>query len=82
MELPDCNSPYWKAKFIDGLPNLFAERIRKQLRGNNPSIIYEDLTYGKLIGTCIQEGLSLCNEIKLNHQIKSSIQNETEIKLK
>ncbi|KAG5574882.1 hypothetical protein H5410_055016 [Solanum commersonii] len=27
-------------------------------------------TYGKLISACVQEGLSLCNEIKLNQQIK------------
>lgn len=76
MELLDCNSPYWKAKFIDRLPNLFAERIRKQLRENNPTILYENLTYERLIGTCIPEGLSLCNEIKLNHQIKSQRLNE------
>mgnify|MGYP001763295472 FL=1 len=58
MELNDCNSVYWKSKFIDGLPNLFAERVKNQLRIDN-TIPYEDYTYGKLIGTCIQEGLSL-----------------------
>ncbi|KAL7168081.1 hypothetical protein ACSBR2_038512 [Camellia fascicularis] len=26
---PDANSSHWKAKFIDGLPTLFAERVRK-----------------------------------------------------
>ncbi|XP_052624765.1 uncharacterized protein LOC128132291 [Lactuca sativa] len=54
MELNDCNSVYWKSKFIDGLPNLFAERVKNQLRIDN-TIPYEDYTYGKLIGTCIQE---------------------------
>ncbi|KAG5584390.1 hypothetical protein H5410_044824 [Solanum commersonii] len=34
------------------------------------SINYDDYTYGKLIRACTQEGLSLCNEIKLNQQIK------------
>ncbi|XP_070010100.1 uncharacterized protein [Nicotiana sylvestris] len=29
MELPESNSTHWKSKFIDGLPPLFAERIRK-----------------------------------------------------
>ena len=33
------------------------------------SISYDDYTYGKLISVCTQEGL-LCNEIKLNQQIK------------
>ncbi|KAL4556410.1 hypothetical protein LXL04_039061 [Taraxacum kok-saghyz] len=35
MELNDCNSVYWKTKFIDGLPNLFAERVKNQLRIDN-----------------------------------------------
>ena len=76
MELRDCNSVYWKSKFIDGLPNLFADRVKKQLRNSNSTIPYEEYTYGKLIGTCIQEGLSLCNDIKLNHQIKTQHLNE------
>ena len=71
MELRDCNSVYWKSKFIDGLPSLFADKVKKQLRNSNSIIPYEEYTYGKLIGTCIQEGLSLCNDIKLNHQIKT-----------
>ena len=70
MELPECNSPHWKSKFIDGLPGLFAERVRKTLRQNYVTIPYESYTYGYLIDTCIQEGLALCNEIKLNQQIK------------
>nr|KAJ0223663.1 hypothetical protein LSAT_V11C200059930 [Lactuca sativa] len=70
LELDDCNSNYWKQKFIDSLPTLFAERVRKQLQGNHPQIPYENYSYGKLIGICTQEGLALCNEIKLNQQIK------------
>ncbi|KAH0652525.1 hypothetical protein KY289_030203 [Solanum tuberosum] len=70
MELPECNITHWKSKFIDGLPNLFAERVRKAIRGDSHSINYDDYTYGKLISACVQEGLALCNEIKLNQQIK------------
>ncbi|KAH0632853.1 hypothetical protein KY284_035639 [Solanum tuberosum] len=76
MELPECNSAHWKSKFIDGLPNLFAERVQKAIRGDNPSINYDMFTYGKLISACVQEGLSLCNEIKLNQQIKRHRLNE------
>ncbi|KAG5632037.1 hypothetical protein H5410_003754 [Solanum commersonii] len=76
MELPECNSTHWKSKFIDGLPTLFAERVRKAIRGDNHSINYDDYTYGKLISACVQEGLSLCNEIKLNQQIKRHRLNE------
>ncbi|KAG5579517.1 hypothetical protein H5410_050144 [Solanum commersonii] len=60
----------------DGLPTLFAERVGKSLRGDNTSINYEEYTYGKLISACVHEGLSLCNEIKLNQQIKRHRLNE------
>ncbi|XP_059294476.1 uncharacterized protein LOC132047452 [Lycium ferocissimum] len=69
MELPECNDNHWKSKFIDGLPALFAERVRKALRKGETSINYSNCTYGSLIGTCMQEGFALCNEIKLNQQI-------------
>uniref|UniRef100_A0A7N0VFA8 CCHC-type domain-containing protein n=1 Tax=Kalanchoe fedtschenkoi TaxID=63787 RepID=A0A7N0VFA8_KALFE len=70
MELPECNSSHWKSKFVDGLPHLFAERVRKTLRKDMIAIPYDTYTYGELIKTCVQEGLSLCNEIRLNQQIK------------
>ncbi|KAG5579249.1 hypothetical protein H5410_049876 [Solanum commersonii] len=64
MELPECNSTHWKSKFIDGLPTLFAERVRKSLRGDDHSINYDNYTYGKLISACVQEGLSLFSHKK------------------
>ncbi|XP_070049869.1 uncharacterized protein, partial [Nicotiana tomentosiformis] len=47
MELPENKIEYWKAKFIDGLPSLFAERVKKVLRGSYGEIPYRDYTYGK-----------------------------------
>nr|XP_016432715.1 PREDICTED: uncharacterized protein LOC107759331 [Nicotiana tabacum] len=47
MELPENKVEHWKAKFIDGLPSLFAERVRKILRGSYGEIPYRDYTYGK-----------------------------------
>ncbi|KAG5570709.1 hypothetical protein H5410_060475 [Solanum commersonii] len=76
MELTKCNSSHWKSKFIDGLPALFVERVRKTLGGDSHSINYDNYTYGKLICACAQEGLSLCNEIKLNQQVKRHHPNE------
>ncbi|XP_070048652.1 uncharacterized protein [Nicotiana tomentosiformis] len=70
MELPKNKYDHWKAKFIDGLPSLFAERVRKTLRGSYSEIPYKDYTYGKLIEICTQEGLNLCNELKLSRQLK------------
>ncbi|KAG5575445.1 hypothetical protein H5410_055579, partial [Solanum commersonii] len=37
------------AKFINGLPPLFAKRVRKALRNNHGEIPYKDYSYGKLI---------------------------------
>ncbi|KAK9689718.1 hypothetical protein RND81_09G076800 [Saponaria officinalis] len=70
MELHESSNAHWKAKFIDGLPHLFAERVRTVLRGQHNAIPYDDYSYGKLIGTCTEQGLKLCNEIKLTQQIK------------
>ncbi|KAG5580462.1 hypothetical protein H5410_051089 [Solanum commersonii] len=33
-------------------------------------IPYSNFTYGKLIGACTQEGINLCNELKLSRQLK------------
>uniref|UniRef100_M1DM48 Uncharacterized protein n=1 Tax=Solanum tuberosum TaxID=4113 RepID=M1DM48_SOLTU len=70
MELPENDLEHWKAKFIDDLPLLFAERVRKTLRDTQGVIPYKSYTYGKLIGACTQEGINLCNELKLSRQLK------------
>jgi len=70
MELPENGLEFWKDKFIDGLPSLFAERVKKTLRNAQGIIPYNDFTYGKLIGACTQEGINLCNELKLSRQLK------------
>ena len=61
----DAQSIYWKTKFIDGLPNLFAERVCTNLRGSNGIIDYESYTSGQLNAAIITEGLKLCNDLKL-----------------
>ncbi|KAG5596408.1 hypothetical protein H5410_037640 [Solanum commersonii] len=70
MELLENGLEFWKAKCIDGLPSLFAERVKKTLRNPQGIIPYNDFTYGKLIGACTQEGINLCNELKLSRQLK------------
>ncbi|KAG5584796.1 hypothetical protein H5410_045230 [Solanum commersonii] len=50
MELPENGLEFWKAKFIYGLPFLFAERVKKTLINPQGIIPYNDFTYGKLIG--------------------------------
>ncbi|KAG5631737.1 hypothetical protein H5410_003454 [Solanum commersonii] len=70
MKLPENGLEFWKAKFIDGLLSLFAERVKKTLRNPQGIIPYSDFTYGKLIGACKQEDINLCNELKLSRQLK------------
>ncbi|KAG5631563.1 hypothetical protein H5410_003280, partial [Solanum commersonii] len=70
MELPENGLEHWKVKFIDDLPPLFAERVKKTLRNSHGAIRYNNFTYGKLIGGCTQEGINLCNELKISRQLK------------
>ena len=57
----------WKERFIAGLPRLFGERILSKLRQNfgTNDILFGLLTFGQLFGIVKTEGLSLCNEIKI-----------------
>ncbi|KAG5589386.1 hypothetical protein H5410_039900 [Solanum commersonii] len=48
----------------------FSERVKKTLRDPQGIIPYSNFTYGKLIGACTQEGINLCNELKLSKQLK------------
>jgi hypothetical protein len=72
MQRHDANSEHWKAKFIDGLPPLFATKVRQKLMdlsvGN--MIHWGSCTYGHLISICVQVGLSICNDMKLQYQLK------------
>ncbi|KAG5573024.1 hypothetical protein H5410_062790 [Solanum commersonii] len=70
MELSENGLEFWKAKFVDSLPPLFAKRVKKTLRDPQGIIPYSNYTYGKLIGACTQEGINLCNELKLSRQLK------------
>ena len=72
IQLDDANNPQCKSKFMQGLPNLFSERVRKTLWDKNDGIKpYHIYTYDNLINACVQEGLTLCNDLKLRHQLKT-----------
>ena len=43
MHRKDCFKPYWKEKFIDGLPPIFAHKVKQELMGKNDSIDYDNL---------------------------------------
>ena len=45
MMRDDSNKPFWKEKFINGLPSLFAHKIREEFSGQ-PRLyrLYDSLT--------------------------------------
>ncbi|GAV83273.1 zf-CCHC domain-containing protein, partial [Cephalotus follicularis] len=68
----DANQPYWKEKFITGLPTLFAEKIKNPLQNRTwvLHVPYETLTYGDIVSTITKTGLEIFNNIKMSKQIK------------
>ncbi|CAL9001837.1 unnamed protein product, partial [Prunus brigantina] len=50
----DSNQPFWKEKFVNGLPNLFAHKIRTTLSNEQGHIDWNSLTYGNIISTINQ----------------------------
>ena len=71
MSRHDCESHYWKEKFIYGLPTLFAEKVRQRIRNiHNGRIPYESSTYEELITFINNEGLALWIDLKLKSQMK------------
>ena len=68
----DCHKPYWKEKFIDGLPPIFAYKVKQELMGKNDSVDYVNLTYGDILSTIKKLGINMCNDEKLlKHQLKN-----------
>ncbi|GAV60639.1 LOW QUALITY PROTEIN: hypothetical protein CFOL_v3_04168, partial [Cephalotus follicularis] len=66
----DANQPY-KAKFIIGLPTLFAEKIKSKYREQYNGIVpYDTLTYSDIFSIITKIGLEICNDIKINKQVK------------
>ena len=61
----DCYKPYWKEKFIDCLPPIFAHKVKQELTGKNNSIDYDNLTYGDILSTIKKLGINMCNDEKL-----------------
>ena len=68
----DCHKPYWKEKFIDVLPPIFAHKVKQELMSKNDSIDYDKLTYGDIFSTIKKLGINMCNDEKLlKHQLKN-----------
>ena len=67
----DCNQPYWKERFLNGLPKVFSQRVQLRIKEMYNGIIpYDSLTYGQLANFVSQEALNLCSLAKVNATIK------------
>ena len=61
--------PYWKEKFIAGLPPFFAYKVKEELTDKNGTINYDDLTYGDIFSTIKKLGMNMCiNDQKMLKQ--------------
>ena len=67
-------------KFIDGLPPIFAHKVKQELMGKNDFIDYDSLTYGDILSTIKKLGINMCNDEKLlKHQLKNKRKAKYEI---
>ena len=73
----DCHKPYCKERFIDGLPPIFAHKVKRVLIGKNDSIDYDHLTYGDIFSAIKKLGINMCNDEKL---LKYHLQNKKKAK--
>ncbi|KAL3524764.1 hypothetical protein ACH5RR_013136 [Cinchona calisaya] len=71
MNRVDCNSHFWKEKIILCLPSLLAQRIFTKLKDYHDGY---NVPYGDIVSVITEEGLKLCNDIKLKDQIKKYAQ--------
>ena len=61
----DYLKPYWKKKFIVGLPPLSAQKVKEELTDKSGTINYDDLTYGDIFSTIKKLGINICNDQKM-----------------
>ena len=72
MHRSDCNSPFWKEKFINGSPRLFDEKVKETLSTPLGVIDYDNLTYGNISSTIWSEGIKMCRDLKIQSQASKS----------
>ena len=58
----DCHKPCWKDRFIDGLPPIFAPKVKQVLISANDSL---NLTYDNIFNAIKKSNASMCNNKKL-----------------
>ena len=72
MHRSDCNSLFWKEKFINGLPKLFGEKVKETRSTPLDVIDFDNLTYGDISSTIHSEGMKMCRDLKIQSQASKS----------
>lgn len=73
----DCAVYFWKEKFIAGLPEFFAEKVKENIRENfNGSLPYDLLTYGDL--SCYVRKTE--SKLRLDFKIQNEIRNNPQFR--
>ena len=66
----DANQPFWKEKFLAGLPKSLGDKVREKLRNQNDgNIPYERLTYGQLVSSVQRTTLKIWHDDKIKKQL-------------
>ncbi|KAG4980251.1 hypothetical protein JHK82_033487 [Glycine max] len=67
----DSQQPFWKEKFIAGLPRSLGDKVRDKIRSQstNGDIPYETLSYGQLISFVQKVALKICQDDKIQRQL-------------
>ncbi|KAH1034786.1 hypothetical protein GYH30_054961 [Glycine max] len=67
----DSQQPFWKEKFLAGLPRSLGDKVRDKIRSQsaNGDIPYENLSYGQLISYVQNVALKICQDDKIQRQL-------------
>ena len=60
----DCHKPCWKERFINGLPPIFARKVKQVLMSTNDSLKYDNLTYDNIFNAIKKSNASMFNNKK------------------
>jgi hypothetical protein len=68
----DSNQPFWKEKFLAGLPILLGEKVRNKIKDTftTKTIPYDQLIYSELVSFTQKEGLKMYQDLKLQKHLK------------
>ncbi|KAH1265538.1 hypothetical protein GmHk_01G001224 [Glycine max] len=67
----DSQQPFWKEKFLAGLPRSLGDKVRDKIRSQsaNGDIPYESISYDQLISYVQKVALKICQDDKIQRQL-------------